>query len=91
MENGGREEVRLMSDKNRTTKRDFKMNIEGKPNIDINLRLPKLSEKMFSLLNPDRYFSISFIRGVIGEKYDILNVVPNQQTYVSFNLRSIQL
>ena len=47
MENGGREKVELMRVKNRTIKRDFKMNIEGKPNININLRLPKLNEKMF--------------------------------------------
>ena len=33
MENGGREEVGLMREKDRATKRDFKMNIEGKPNI----------------------------------------------------------
>jgi len=90
MENGGREKVELMRVKNRTIKRDFKMNIEGKTNININLRLPKLNEKMFSLLKDERHFKISFIQGAIGEQYDI-NVPPNRHTYVSFKLRSIQL
>ena len=90
MENGGREKVELMRVKNRTIKRDFKMNIEGKPNININLRLPKLNEKMLSLLKDERHFKISFIQGAIGEQYDI-NVPPNRHTYMSFKLRSIQL
>ena len=91
MENGGREEVGLMKEKNRTTKKDFKMNIEGKPNIDINFRLPKLSDKMLSLLTDlIQYYTISFIGGAIGEQY-YFRVYPNQHTYVSFKLRSIQL
>ena len=81
MEKGGREKVELMKVKNRTIKRDFKMNIEGKPNININLRLPKLNEKMFSLLKDERHFKISLIQGAIGEQYDI-NVPPNRHTYV---------
>ena len=62
-------------------KRDFKMNIKGKPNININLCLPKLNEKMLSLLKDERHFKISFIQGAIGEQYDI-NVPPNRHTYV---------
>ena len=89
MENGGREKVELMRVKNRTIKRDFKMNIDGKPNININLRLPKLNE-MFSLLKDKRHFKISLIQGAIGEQYDI-NVPLNRHTYMSFKLRSIQL
>src|SRR5581483_3512965 len=89
MENGGREEVRLMRERNRTTKRDFKMNIEGKPNININLRLPKLSEKILSLFyyQDYRYSEIFFIGGAIGQEYDLESIekfaaFPNRHTYV---------